>query len=158
MSALDPVCYRGGMDPTCPPPGIDWPAWVQAVGSVIGIAIAIAVPWWSERKRQLLVKLDEREARNRARANVGVANSYVERSLKAFAEHDANWLRREPYLVLKELLLDMRQVSLMPMDAVQGIRISAGKTLLVRACTALKAGEGPNGSAACLPICSVTLN
>lgn len=29
--------------------GIDWPAWVQAVGSLIGIAIAIAVPWAQHR-------------------------------------------------------------------------------------------------------------
>lgn len=26
--------------------GIDWPAWFQAVGSVVGIAIAIAIPAW----------------------------------------------------------------------------------------------------------------
>lgn len=27
---------------------VDWPAWVQAVGSVIGIGIAIAVPAWQK--------------------------------------------------------------------------------------------------------------
>lgn len=30
--------------------GIDWPAWVQAVGSLIGIAIATAVPAWQRHK------------------------------------------------------------------------------------------------------------
>ncbi|MBN5145911.1 hypothetical protein JY412_04020 [Stenotrophomonas maltophilia] len=36
--------------------GIDWAAWVQAVGSVVGIAVAIYVPW---RQRQHLIN-DER--------------------------------------------------------------------------------------------------
>lgn len=27
----------------------DWAAWVQAIGTIIGIGIAIAVPWWQTR-------------------------------------------------------------------------------------------------------------
>ncbi|WP_447896780.1 hypothetical protein [Stenotrophomonas acidaminiphila] len=35
--------YRWGSAPPSKP--IDWPAWAQAIGSIIAIAVAIAVPW-----------------------------------------------------------------------------------------------------------------
>jgi len=57
--------------------GIDWPAWVQAVGSLVGIAIAIAVPWAQHR---LAEKRDRRAASARARA-ISLAH------LEFFREH-----------------------------------------------------------------------
>lgn len=38
--------------------GIDWPAWFQAVGSVLGIGLAITIPTWQRHK----AKQDVREA------------------------------------------------------------------------------------------------
>lgn len=44
--------------------GIDWPAWVQAVGSVLGIAVAIAVPTvLSTRDHRSRQRLEEAKAR-----------------------------------------------------------------------------------------------
>ncbi|WP_423179753.1 hypothetical protein [Stenotrophomonas sp. CASM110] len=42
-----------------PPLDVDWPAWVQAIGSVVGIAVAIYVPW----RQRRLARIDEEQVR-----------------------------------------------------------------------------------------------
>lgn len=49
--------------PPRPPLAIDWPAWVQAIGSIAGIATAIYVPW----KQRQQARNDEQEAREEKR-------------------------------------------------------------------------------------------
>lgn len=43
--------------------GVDWPAWVQAVGSIIAIVAAIAVAKWDEVRRQAERRAKRREFR-----------------------------------------------------------------------------------------------
>ena len=45
-----------------PPINIDWPAWVQAVGSVLAIVAAIAIAWWQHRQNQLAQAARDAEA------------------------------------------------------------------------------------------------
>lgn len=45
----------------------DWPAWLQAVGSLLGIAIAIGIPWWLN-ERQWARSEADRKVKARALA------------------------------------------------------------------------------------------
>jgi type II secretory pathway pseudopilin PulG len=40
----------------------EWPAWVQAVGSIIAIGIAISVPYWQQKKARQSAAADEARA------------------------------------------------------------------------------------------------
>ena len=61
--------YRWGSLPPSKP--IDWPAWIQAVGSVVGIFAAVAVAWWQQRKvhQALTASQAETELARHVRAN-----------------------------------------------------------------------------------------
>jgi len=45
-----------------PQADIDWPAWVQAVGSVLAIVAAIAIAWWQQKQNQFLQAARDAEA------------------------------------------------------------------------------------------------
>ena len=51
----------------------DWAAWVQAIGSIIAIGIAIAVPWWQTR----VARQDQKEERDK-RASALLLGLYPE--------------------------------------------------------------------------------
>lgn len=84
-----------------PPIEVDWPAWVQAVGSVAAIATAIWVPAWQRRKDRQTKTADQAlQAKGVAGALQPFIPAYRRRAsflLKALKEgQSANQLKRVP--------------------------------------------------------------
>ncbi|WP_267122929.1 hypothetical protein [Xanthomonas sacchari] len=69
---------------------LDWPAWVQAVGSLLAIAIAIAVP---AVQHQLAARERIRESRDRARSLGLELYPYIEEMLR---KNNAIWDAEHP--------------------------------------------------------------
>jgi hypothetical protein len=65
MDCLTVSCYI--LEEGCK---IDWPAWVQAVGSVIGIGAAAWIAYWQNRQVRIASKLRD-ESRTTSQAQVG---------------------------------------------------------------------------------------
>ena len=51
-------------------------AWIQAIGSLIAISVAIAVPYWVERRKQIEKDVTNRKIGMAAAANLDVALTY----------------------------------------------------------------------------------
>lgn len=65
-------------------------AWVQAIGSVVAILVAVAVPWWQRHKAVLDKREDERRAaRSMAAANLRYAKEFEKNLAKGQRQFDA---------------------------------------------------------------------
>ena len=51
-------------------------AWIQAIGSVLAIGVAIAIPYWTKRNEREKERLDNRKIVMAAAANLDIALSY----------------------------------------------------------------------------------
>lgn len=59
--ALVGVAAIIGMETVRVPSGIDWPAWVQAIGTLVAVAIAIAIPAWQHTRDVRRARQDQEE-------------------------------------------------------------------------------------------------
>lgn len=85
-----------------PPSDIDWPAWVQAVGSLIGIAVAIAVPMTvSQRERNRVERIELRRSRTYALLLITRIDElgYAIRAAQYAASEEDGYERAHEYLV-----------------------------------------------------------
>lgn len=99
-----------------------WPAWVQAVGSVIAIFVAVLVPWAQNRKQQDRQDLDERHRRMRNMAAVLAIVSYVRFSLKNIAKELDDPDSNQQVLVHKVTAL-RRYLERVPLVSLENARV-----------------------------------
>ncbi|MFA8515760.1 hypothetical protein [Xanthomonas campestris] len=84
----------------------EWPAWVQAIGSVLAIAVAIAVPYWQKSKEKAQRIADDSA---RARVVAGAIQPYV-----------SSYRRRAKYFQHQIERSDLDAMKKMPPDCFEG--------------------------------------
>ncbi|WP_146010641.1 hypothetical protein [Xanthomonas arboricola] len=84
----------------------EWPAWVQAIGSVFAIAVAIAVPYWQKQKENAQRIADDFA---RARIVAGAIQPYV-----------SSYRRRAKYFQHQIERMDWGAMKKMPADCFEG--------------------------------------
>ncbi|WP_155761072.1 hypothetical protein [Stenotrophomonas maltophilia] len=87
-----------------PPSDVDWPAWVQAIGSLIGIAVAIAVPMSvARRERNRVERIELRRSRTYALLLVTrideLGHAIRAAQYAGEREHEGGYERAHQYLV-----------------------------------------------------------